>query len=81
VDLKTVSRFATMMEPTRLVVVAEPGQGADDTQRWLKIRELRAADYIVIESGQATVPHDFVLKYLSGEWQLTETNQSERSRS
>ncbi|MFT7133239.1 MAG: ATP phosphoribosyltransferase regulatory subunit [Cyclobacteriaceae bacterium] len=74
VDLKTVAGFTTLAQHTKLVVVAEPGQGADDTLRWHKIRELRAADYIVIESGQETVPHDFVLKYLNGEWQLTETN-------
>jgi hypothetical protein len=55
-------------------VVAEPGQGADDARRWQKIRALRAAGYIVIESGQATVPHDFVLKHVNDEWQLIETN-------
>jgi ATP phosphoribosyltransferase regulatory subunit len=74
VDLKTVARFVTLEDHARRVVVAEPGQGADDTRRWQKIRELRTADYIVIESGQATIPHDFVLKDVNGEWQLIETN-------
>jgi len=71
VDVKTLAKFSTITEAKRPVVIAEPGAGIDDLPRWEKIRELRTAGYIVLESGKETVPHDFSLNQYDGEWQLT----------
>ncbi|MDP4597427.1 MAG: ATP phosphoribosyltransferase regulatory subunit [Pseudomonadales bacterium] len=74
VDLKTLGKFVTLADVPRPVVIAAAGAGIADQQRWQKIRELRAAGYIVVESGLQTVAHDFTLNQDGGEWQLTKTN-------
>lgn len=74
VDLKTLGKFVTLADVQRPVVIAAAGTGVADQQRWQKIRELRAAGYIVVESGLQTVDHDFTLNQHGGEWQLTKTN-------
>jgi len=78
VDVKALARFATTTEVQRPVVVVELGLGLDDRRRWEKIRELREAGYIVLESGKETEPHDFILNDYDGEWQLTKTYQKDR---
>ena len=78
VDVKALARFATTTEVQRPVVVVEPGLGLDDRRRWEKIRELREAGYIVLESGKETEAHDFILNDYDGEWQLTKTYQKDR---